>query len=122
MNDAAEIAERTLIDARDSKAATGVAAVQKNQNNFKNTTSATNPFCALRPIVLPMSSRSSVPYGPTVWPAMPRPWNGSRSIAGQLVVDRAVVVERLQAELLGEDEAVGEMAEDRALGAHAIPT
>src|SRR4029077_9309829 len=49
-----------------------------HQNSFRNTTSATKPFCRFRPIVLPRSRRSSVPHGPTVCPAMPRPWNGSR--------------------------------------------
>src|SRR3954466_4650089 len=33
-------------------------------------------------------------------------------ISGQLVVDQAVVVERFQTELLGEDEAVREMGQD----------
>src|ERR1043165_543154 len=63
------------------RAALGVRLEVKlfeHQNSFKNTTSATKPFCRLRPIVLPRSRRSSVPHGPTVWPAMPRPWNGSR--------------------------------------------
>jgi len=56
----------------------GEAMTVGAQNSLRNTTFATKPSCALRPIVLPMSSRSSVPHGPTVWPAMPRPWNGSR--------------------------------------------
>src|SRR5438477_8031047 len=39
-------------------------------------------------------------------------------IAGGLVVDERVIVERLDAELLREDEAVREVAEDHLLGAN----
>src|SRR3954453_1575102 len=42
---------------------------------------------------------------------------GLAGVAGDAIGEEAVVVERLEAELLGEDEAVRQMGDDRLLGA-----
>ena len=39
-------------------------------------------------------------------------------VTGQAVVEQAVVIEGLEPQLVGDDEAIREMAEDRFLRAH----